>query len=671
MSRAERDAQVERVFGALGTPVILPKGLVQEVPALARVPRYVAEFLLARQRDPAAAVGQVADYVGQLHPAPEDRSEWRYRLVRDNRLRLLDEILVQVDVYHGVYTTRIPSIDLTVLVDSDVVEAHKQLLSGGLWGLCELTREPDPGADDGGYLVQLRDFHPVQVRARLDPFVDNRFYFTTADWIDLLLVSSGYDPDVMVEDCPDDGAALRRKLLLLCRLAPAVEPSLHLLELGPRNTGKTYLLRSLSSRVFVLSGARGTPASLFVNLTTRAPGILVNRAVAVFDEVARLDLGSAETAATMKDYLEAGRFTRGGLAFTTACSSVFLGNIDVDQGQPARRYRSLVDPLPPDLRDAAFLDRIHGYLPGWEIPKMRPASFAQGVGFISDYFGEALVRLRDLPFESAFREMAGAYDLEPGMTQRDRVAVERVARALLKLVFPHGRTDAPGDETVVAAILSVAGELRQRIHGALVRLAPGEYQERAIGYAGAPPTPAADLALGERADARLSVAPGAAYYLDIGVEGMEGGGEIRAIEVTVLPAPGLHVHGDAAVARVARMVRDYLQAHMALLSLPTGWLDERGLAVQVPESVRDPEAAALAILIAMASALRKVRADRPRVAVGAATLHGRLDCPPDLAARLRGLPPGVHLALPTAAVLLGIDVSRYRLVEDFEAALQL
>ncbi len=673
MSQVQRDEQIRRVFGAMGTPVVLPKGLVQEVPALARVPRYVAEFLLAREKVPERAVGRVADTVAALHPAPEDRAEWRHRLIQAGSLRLLDEVQVEVDVYSGLYWTRLPSVDLRVLVDPDVLNDHPQLLSGGLWGRCHLSREPNPDPKGSGYVVYLRGFRPVQVKARLEPFLDNRYYFSTQDWIDLLLTSAGYDPETVVDDCVDADQIQRRKLLLLCRLAPVVEPSLHLLELGPRNTGKTYLLRSLSNRVFVLSGARGTPASLFVNLTTRTPGILVTRAVAVFDEVARLNLGTAETLATMKDFLEAGRFTRGGLSFTTACSSLFLGNIDVDRGRPARRYRSLVDPLPFELRDAAFIDRIHGYLPGWELPKMKPESFATGLGFISDYFGEALVRLRGLPFEGAFRKAIAGYDLQPEMTQRDRVAVERIARALVKLVFPHGRTDGPDDAAVVAAILGLAGELRQRVHHALVHLAPGEFQDRAVGFVGAPPSPAVDLreAQVRMVGAHLSTAPGAAYYLDMGPEGMEGAGELKAVEVTALPTPGLHVHADPSVARVARMVFDYLKAHTAALSLPAGWLDDRGLAVQVEGDVRDPDSAALPLLLAMTTALRKITSEKPWVAVGAATLHGRVDPPSDLEARLRSIPYSTQLAAPLGVETLGLGPEQsYLAVADFETVLR-
>jgi len=675
MNRVERDARVRKVFAAVRSPVVIDKGLARVVPELSRVPRYVAEFLLAAKATPQASPADVVDVVTRMYPVPEDRAAWRHRLVEEGELRLLDEVEVQVDVRYGTYFARLASLDLVVLVDPGIVRARPQLLAGGLWGRCELVREPDPVPDREGrttYSVHLREFHPVQVRASLDPFVDNRYYFATADWIDLLLTSAGYDPDVVSEDCAEPGACLRRKLLLLSRLAPAVEPRVHLLELGPRNTGKTYLLRSLSGRVFVMSGGRSTPASLFVNLTSRTPGILVQRSVVVFDEVARLHLGAADTLATMKDFLAEGRFSRGSYEYTSPCSTVFLGNIDVDQGQPARRYATLVDPLPLELRDAAFIDRLCGYLPGWELPKMRPESFATGVGFISDYFGEALVRLRDLPFEAAYRDAVGERTLLDGATERDRAAIERLARALIKLVFPHGRFDAPGDDEVIAAILALAGELRQRIHNVLVGLAPGEFAPRRVGFSGVADSSAPDLtrALRPSRTASLSTAPGAAYYLDIGPEGMEGDGELRAIEVSVLPSPGLRVHGPAAVTRVARLVHDHVKTHIDALSLPPGWLDERGVAVQVHGEVRDVNALALPLALAMATALRKAVVERPIVAAGSATLHGRLEPPADLRARLRSLPAGVLLAVPEGATKGTLDPGRVRTVPNLAAALR-
>jgi ATP-dependent Lon protease len=645
---AAHEERIRRIFAAQGEAVVLPKGLVERVPALTRVPRYVAEFLLARSPDPEAQLADVADYVARLTPLPPDREFWRSRLVRDGRVEILEEILVEVDVRHGVYHSHLASLDVHVAVAPAVVERYPELLAGGLWGRARVERLVDP--DTGVATLELSQFHPVQVRARVDAFIENRYYFNAREWINLLIVSSGYDPGVLTESAPDPTSALRLRLLALTRLAPVVEPSLHLLELGPRNTGKTYLLRSLSNRVFVLSGSRGTPATLFVNLASHTPGILVQRDVVVFDEVARLHLGSAETLATLKDFLETGTFTRGSQALRSQSSTVFLGNIEVDAGQPSHRYRSLVEPLPEELRDVAFLDRLHGYLPGWEMPKLRPESFARGLGLVSDYFGEVLLRLRDHPFEARFRAIVDPYPLKSGMTQRDRVAVERMARALLKLVFPHGET--AGEEDVVRAILSLAGELRQRVHAALVHLAPGEFAPRAIGYEGVPSPTAADLSRTEPAGTlRLSQRPGAAHYLDAGSEGMEGAGELRAVEVTILPARGLHLHGSASdgAAKPIRLMYDALKANLRVLGLPLDWLSERGLAVQVVGAIRDADALALPVLLAMASAARRAETAEPLLGCGVVTLHGRLYPPPDLRARLRHLPERGHLVVPAPA----------------------
>lgn len=277
-----------------------------------------------------------------------------------------------------------------------------------------------------------------------------------------------------------------------------------------------------------------------------------------------------------------------------------------------------------------------------------------------------------LPTPGPGRALPGDPLRRKGMV-RARVAVERTARALIKMVFPHGQTDGPDDARVIGAILSLAGELRQRVHEALVHLAPGEYQDRSIGFVGAPVSQAVDLREARSRSARdLSVAPGAAYYLDRGLEGMEGVGELRAVEVTALPTPGLHVHGGPGVHRVARMVFDYLKAHLALLSLPAGWLDDRGLAVQVEGEVEDADSLALALLIAMTTALRKTGSDRPWVAVGSATLHGHVVPPADLAARLRAVPRHARLAVPPEAEAVGMDPDvAHVLVSNFDMLLRI
>ncbi len=644
-SGAGLDDRVTQVFGALGQAVVLPKGLALQVQAQGMVPRYVTEFLLA-QRPATEAVAAIRDYLEQHHPLPRDRNLWRHRLVQKRAMRIVDRLDVAVDVETGQHVAKITSLGLTCRIASELVGSHPGLLSGGMWGRIDLVW--DPVGDDVPATAVL-DFRPVQVQARLDQYLEGRHYFTADEWIDLLLTSAGYEP-VAVTDGLDAQAALRCKLLMLMRLAPLAESSLHTLELGPKNTGKTYMARNISPDAFVISGGAVTPANLFVHLTTGVPGLLAQRRVVAFDEVARVRLGSPEMVAALKDFLESGQFTRGRYEFASDCSVVLLGNIDVESGMPSPRYRHLCEPLPQELRDSAFLDRLHAYLPGWELPKLGPDSFARGVGFVSDYFGEVLARLRSLPFDAHYREMVDPYPLLPGMTRRDAVAVERVARALLKLVFPTG--SAHTDDNVVEAILSMAGELRQRVHDQLCRIAPGEFPPRAVGFAGVPSSPARDLAHKGQTPVRIGASPGEALFLDREVAAEEGGGKVLQVEASVLATGrGLKLQGrlgpDAAEA--VRIAYSYIVANARALRLEPHAVTERAIALQVSlGAVVDGRTLALPAFLAMMSALRREPYRLPVAALGSSSLHGRLQMPDDVVARigaLQDLDPGM-LVLP-------------------------
>ncbi len=643
------DERVLQVFGAMGEPVVLPKGLALSLSAQGQVPRYVSEYLLA-QRPQDRAVAAIRDYLAEHHPLPRDRNLWRHRLVREGSLRIIDRLEVTVDVDDGSYLGRIGSLNLKARVDPDLAERHPGLLSGGLWGRIDLLWQPN---GEGIPATEVQDFRPAQAHARLEPFLEGRSYFTAHAWIDLLLTSAGYDPLALAHGLTA-ADALRRKLLMLMRLAPLAEGSLHLLELGPKNTGKTYLARNVSQDAFVISGGAVTPANLFVHLTTGVPGLLAQRRMVAFDEIARLHLGSQEIVAALKDFLESGQFSRGRHEFTSDCSVVLLGNIDVEAGLPARRYHHLCEPLPEELRDSAFLDRLHGFLPGWELPKLEPASFATGVGFVSDYFGEVLVGLRTLPYAEEFEELVQDHPLLPGMTRRDAAAVERSAQGLLKLVYPNGPA---GDPEVIAAILSLAGELRQRIHDQLCRIAPGEFQPRPIGFQGVPRTPARDLGGQETIHVQQrAAAPGEVLYLDREAKGSESGGRLLRLEASLLAGGrGFRTEGrfSAAAGEAARIAFSFLMANQRLLRLPTRSLDGRALALQVADGeAADGSAIALPAFLAMVSALRQEAYLLPVAAVGMSSLHGHLTSPADVLGRLgalRGQGPGVLVLGPVAA----------------------
>ncbi len=472
---SDLDRKAREVFGEN----VVIKALAQNT-AFHRLPRYVSEYLIAKYVHPESwreDLAKVQAKIKDLLPETDRRELLKERLLRTGEVVLIDPVEARIDLKNGQRWAKVEALgDDKVRVASALLEQNPGLLLGGLWGTAKVRYAPEADAEHPN---ELLSFTPFQVGPPdLAAFRAGRARFTTDEWIDLMLQSAGYAP----RSFPNK----RHRLLLLARLTPLVQPNLNLIELGPRQTGKTFLLRNVSPRVFTVSGGRTTPANLFVNLATRAVGILGTRKVVVFDEIAHTTFGDTDaTLSTLKDFMESGQFSRGARSFATDASLVYTGNLDVRDDQPDTRYRHLFEPLPDELIDTAFLDRLHGYLPGWEIPKITPDALANGVGFITDYFGEVLARLREDDFQGETQGLAFA----AGMTRRDQVAVERITSGLVKLIYPDSRmTDEERKELV-----TLACELRQRVHNQLAEMAPGEFKPRFIGLQGMTEHAAKDL----------------------------------------------------------------------------------------------------------------------------------------------------------------------------------
>lgn len=467
----ELDRKAMQVFGDL----VVVKMLAQQS-TFHGLPRFVSEYLIAKYVKPATWRDDIAKVQGKIKdllPDLDRRELVKERLLRMGEVTLIDNVEARVDLKNGQRWARVPVLnDDKVRVSATLLEQNQGLLLGGLWGTIKVKYSPETDKDCPNELLA---FTPFQVGPPdLAAFRGNRSKFTSDEWLALILQSAGYAPETF----PDR----RVRLLLLARMIPLVERNVNLVELGPRQTGKTFLLRNLSPRVFTISGGKTTPANLFVNLATKAVGILGTRKVVVFDEIAHTTFGDEDaTISTLKDYMESGQFSRGAKAFTADASLVFAGNLDVVDRQPDPAYRHLFQPLPNELEDTAFLDRIHAYLPGWEIPKITPTAMTQGVGFLTDFFGEVLVKMREEDFQTQARSVG----FTAGMTRRDQVAVERLASGFLKLLHPDGNpTDAELRE-----IVGLACEMRQRVHDQLTKMAPGEFKQRSIAVAAPPPAP--------------------------------------------------------------------------------------------------------------------------------------------------------------------------------------
>src|SRR5579884_1151870 len=616
---SELDRKARDVFGV----DVVVKSLTQQT-AFHGLPRYVAEYLIAKYVQPETwrdDLTKVQTKIRDLLPDLERRELVKDRLLRTGEIVLLDAVEARVDLRGGQRWARVPALnDDRVRVPAAVLEQHVGLLLGGLWGTVRLRYTPETDASAPNEIVSFTPFQigPPDVEA----YRTHRAQFTTDEWLELILQSAGYAPAAFPNR--------RQRLLLLARLTPLVQPNLNLIELGPRQTGKTFLLRNVSPRVFTVSGGRTTPANLFVNLATRAVGILGTRKVVVFDEIAHTTFGDTDaTLSTLKDFMESGQFSRGARSFATDASLVYTGNLDVQDDQPDARYRHLFEPLPDELIDTAFLDRLHGYLPGWEIPKITPDALANGVGFITDYFGEVLARLREDDFQGETHGLAFA----AGMTRRDQVAVERITSGLVKLIYPDGRMT----EEERKELVTLACELRQRVHNQLTEMAPGEFKPRFIGLQGMTEHEAKDLKapghslLPQEDPLNRDAVIGAVTGLGVVTrEGAIVGGDLILIQVSAfsgshaqLNVTGLH----------GQVLKDSVQTAYNIVrsrfhdfGINEKLLRERVVAVHLTRIAepKDGPSAGLAFVVGIVSALTG-RPIKPACAMtGEVTLHGEV-----------------------------------------------
>ena len=360
-----------------------------------------------------------------------------------------------------------------VNVGEGLVKQYPMLLAGGMWGTLSLIYDESEVHNKKIRPFKVADFTPFQI-SMIDvrEFIEKSKAFNDLEWLDILTNSFGLNPERMNR---------REKLLYLSRAVPLVESNFNMIELGPRETGKTYLFRNVSYYAHVLSGGKATPASLFINLNTGNVGLVGTREAVVFDEIANTDFTDPRAMVSMmQGYMQDAKFSRGKKEILAFGSIVMVGNLDVQGKLPHEKYYHLFEPLPSYLQVEALIDRLHYYLPGWEIPKITPESASQDYGFITDYFCEIMHELRRVDVLGLLKnryELFEAAGHGPGLTSRDFRAIQKTLSGLLKLMYPHGQvTDDQLEELLLVAI-----EGRQRVRNQLHLMAPGEYAPVKIG----------------------------------------------------------------------------------------------------------------------------------------------------------------------------------------------
>ena len=453
---------------------IVRKDLTKKIKEGANVPIYVLEFLLGQycsSDDDAiieTGVQQVKRILADNFVRPDESQKILSQLRKRGSHTVIDMITVQLDIQKNRYFAQFSNLGLArVPIEDEYPEKYDRLLCGGIWCIVQLDYESVEEAKKNGYPIQIRKLTPIQMpHIDIDDLKAGRKAFTKEEWMDVLLRSIGMEPDALT---------MREKWLLILRMVPLVENNFNLCELGPRSTGKSHLFKEISPNSILVSGGQTTVANLFYNMARKTVGLVGLWDCVAFDEVAGISFKDKDGIQIMKDYMASGSFARGKEEKAASASMVFVGNIN-QSVDVLLKTSSLFDPFPPEMgTDTAFLDRIHCYLPGWEIPKFRPEHFTDDYGFITDYLAEFI---RDLRKEQYGDALDRWFRLGKNLNQRDTIAVRRTVDGLLKLVYPNGEFT----KEELAEILEIALEMRRRVKEQLKKLGGMEFYDVNFSY---------------------------------------------------------------------------------------------------------------------------------------------------------------------------------------------
>ena len=441
---------------------VVRKDLVGQVKGNAIVPSYVLEFLLAQYcaTTSESAIIEGVESVRRIlarHYVNRGDSELiKSRIYEAGQYRIIDKVSVTLDDIHDRYSATFENLGITnALVSDETVRENDRLLTGGVWCMADVSyvSTGDTGAKATSPWIVSR-LQAIQLpRFDFDRYCRGRASFSADQWIDLLVASVGLDPAKL---------SRRAKLFQLTRLVPYVERNYNLVELGPKGTGKSHIYSEFSPHGILVSGGEVTLAKLFVNNATRRIGLVGYWDVVAFDEFAGRKRVERSLVDTLKNYLANKSFSRGDSTITAEASMVFVGN--TTRTVPAMLATAdLFEALPEAYHDTAYMDRIHYYLPGWEVDIVRPELFSRGYGLIIDYLAEALRHLRTLDYSGDLDTLA---TLDPAMSKRDQDAVRKTFSGLVKLIFP-ARDGAPEE---LEELLRFAIEGRKRVKDQIIRL---------------------------------------------------------------------------------------------------------------------------------------------------------------------------------------------------------
>lgn len=466
---------------------IVRKDLTKKIKEGANVPVYVLEYLLGMycatndEDSIEQGVVRVKGILADNFVRPDEAEMIKSKIREVGSYTVIDKVEARLDPDSDTYRALFSNLGLkNVIVADNYVKEYEKLLAGGIWCILRMNYnrmedrydEYDNDAPKGGKKNKVSPFKieqltPIQLpHMDMQEFFDGRKQFTKEQWIDVLLRSVGMEP-TQFED--------KVKWHLLARLIPLVENNYNLCELGPRGTGKSHVYKEVSPNSILVSGGQTTVANLFYNMANRSIGLVGMWDCVAFDEVAGITFKDKDGIQIMKDFMASGSFARGKEEKSANASMVFVGNIN-QSVEVLLKTSHLFEPFPQAMAyDSAFFDRMHYYLPGWEIPKMRPEYFTNEYGFITDYLAEFFREMRKRNFGDAIEQY---FKLGHDLNQRDVIAVRKSVSGLIKLIYPHG--EYTKDD--VAEILKYALEGRRRVKEQLKKIGGMEFYDVHFSY---------------------------------------------------------------------------------------------------------------------------------------------------------------------------------------------
>ena len=605
---------------------VVRKDLVRRFKGQFPIPTYVAEFLLGRY---CASTDETEIQEGleivqrQLESRTVRAGEqelFKARAKEHGRVKIIDIIKARLDVKNDRFLAELPSLRVNdVRIDPETVRSHERMLTGGFYAEMDVSYDPSIASEEDGRPFAIESLREIQLSKRdvLESLAAGRAMFTFAEWRDFLLRSVGLEPSVLSD---------RTRDVMLLRMVPFVENNYNAVELGPRGTGKSHLYQQVSPYAHLVSGGKATVAQMFVNNANGQRGLVCQYDVVCFDEVSGISFDKKDGVNILKGYMESGEFSRGKESIRGFGSVVMVGNFEVDVVHQ-RRIGHLLGPMPKEMRDdTAFMDRVHSYIPGWDVPKVSRDQLTDHFGLVSDFLSSCWNHLR---VQSRIQKLQGRIQFGGALSGRDQNAVQKTMSGLLKLMHPNQDASIPDKSIEWAARLAL--ECRRRVKEQQKRIGSAEFRNTHFSYQMGPDDVEKFVATPElQSEDSINddpLPPGQAWVMSPG--GIDENPGLFRIDVTEGPGGGVRILNQPAPAPFRESVKCAEQNLYGRAKEFVGDREPRAHEFSVQLRAFDPAKGGMAtgvgVLVALCSALLARSLKGGLVIVGGLNLGGSVD----------------------------------------------